>query len=1219
MQDVHCVSSLCKAYFRELPNPLLTYQLYDKFADAVAIQLEEQRLIKIRDVLKELPLPHYRTLEYLMKHLIHMASFSAQTNMHARNLAIVWAPNLLRSKDIESTGFNGTAAFMEVRIQSIVVEFILTHVDQLFGAGSSDGNVNSPSAVTNWPSCVPEDYYRSLSYNLPSMLNHGDGPPQMRPYHTIIEISEHKRKGSLKAKKWKSIFNLGRSNNDSKRKSVKQDEKDEKSGSLHLRPAKSMDSLSSVSDVSDLEQRGLTRRSAKHQLAIRRESLGTESKHPDSGYNIVDPAAQALEVNDGDDEEEGQAKSEPTTPKPGRASVLTNPQGRSPKNNRNRAEKCVGVHISGPFSVTLPFHITSNLSRLTRGMECPSLSYSVLHRSSERLFSPEGQLYMGSPDTDKVRLTMVSQKENNDRTETTIKDDCDQKAEANRMLLEMQDTFSFLDNQDSNPEESKSTDAGEAMDKTLEYSVDSEILTYDLEHNIPMEEFSVEPPPDDLCIEDESDQVYFTPSGCLDIDDPWRASHDSLEDVYLSAYDDLSPLSEELNKQHEPKEEIIEKGEHGGTKESSEGGIFNFPLNLEQPGEPLCETQKSSEISISQQDMVDGSHSNLTDTENNSNPQCYISNKPELESTYSVDKTEEHDVTQIDDKEIVENLDSQPLADGDSCNGHTKLKVKDDVTFLTSEVLPNNGVCKKAESSKDKVHIQILVNTDVQGGEKNEDRDTLGSEATMMHMCYPNIQDSDHYENDDPLEHKFNINHLGSGENQNVEFYKDILLAGKSIVTNLDFPDVQDPQLPKEDELTVEQSHLKCLDFLVPGHYDKDDIILLQDNAEIHPTTLEEILECIQDLNNSHLHCESHLQANCTTKMLDCSSDNYSLLGGFAEPLPLKVYGNATEDQLLENEDSHLEDHKCIMGNLQLPQTEMPLSDLYLCIENEVPMEMNRLSDELPMILLPDHQIPQHDGSNESKLQIQNVSSMEQSLSEIETPTTSENMETSRVNSDGSVAIKMTSITNKIHHARSVPVVPPKPQFAKLPPALKNKLHASSLPSTGKDIKFHKSAKDVRSEATESETSSDYAPKRRSSWRTAGSVSFDTAMTLAKERQQPQNPVRRMQTYCIGDSIQVTDSKLENPPNLPKFTIKPASSRASRPLSCMSLSATDAELRSHLTTQSAHGDQSVFRQESEAYTKELPQRNRLSMPRIGKPSAEDDQMHTCHHQRLSLL
>lgn len=38
----------------------------------------------------------FRTLQYLMHHLVRMASYSSETNMHARNLAIVWAPNLLR-------------------------------------------------------------------------------------------------------------------------------------------------------------------------------------------------------------------------------------------------------------------------------------------------------------------------------------------------------------------------------------------------------------------------------------------------------------------------------------------------------------------------------------------------------------------------------------------------------------------------------------------------------------------------------------------------------------------------------------------------------------------------------------------------------------------------------------------------------------------------------------------------------------------------------------------------------------------------------------------------------------------------------------------------------------------------------------------------------------------------------------------------------------------
>lgn len=41
-----------------------------------------------------------RTLEYLMYHLVRMASYSSETNMHARNLAIVWAPNLLRFANI---------------------------------------------------------------------------------------------------------------------------------------------------------------------------------------------------------------------------------------------------------------------------------------------------------------------------------------------------------------------------------------------------------------------------------------------------------------------------------------------------------------------------------------------------------------------------------------------------------------------------------------------------------------------------------------------------------------------------------------------------------------------------------------------------------------------------------------------------------------------------------------------------------------------------------------------------------------------------------------------------------------------------------------------------------------------------------------------------------------------------------------------------------------
>lgn len=39
LQDIHCVGSLCKLYFRELPNPLLTYELYEKFTVSVCISI----------------------------------------------------------------------------------------------------------------------------------------------------------------------------------------------------------------------------------------------------------------------------------------------------------------------------------------------------------------------------------------------------------------------------------------------------------------------------------------------------------------------------------------------------------------------------------------------------------------------------------------------------------------------------------------------------------------------------------------------------------------------------------------------------------------------------------------------------------------------------------------------------------------------------------------------------------------------------------------------------------------------------------------------------------------------------------------------------------------------------------------------------------------------------------------------------------------------------
>ncbi|XP_006873137.1 PREDICTED: rho GTPase-activating protein 32 [Chrysochloris asiatica] len=281
VQDIHSVGSLCKLYFRELPNPLLTYQLYEKFSDAVSAATDEERLIKIHDVIQQLPPPHYRTLEFLMRHLSLLADYCSITNMHAKNLAIVWAPNLLRSKQIESACFSGTAAFMEVRIQSVVVEFILNHVDVLF-SGKITAVIQEGAASLSRPKSLlvssPSTKLLTLEeaqartqaqINSPIVTENkyievGEGPAALQgKFHTIIEFPLERKRPQNKMKKspvgsWRSFFNLGKSSSVSKRKLQRNESEPSEMKAMALkggraegtlRSAKSEESLTSLHAV----------------------------------------------------------------------------------------------------------------------------------------------------------------------------------------------------------------------------------------------------------------------------------------------------------------------------------------------------------------------------------------------------------------------------------------------------------------------------------------------------------------------------------------------------------------------------------------------------------------------------------------------------------------------------------------------------------------------------------------------------------------------------------------------------------------------------------------------------------------------------------------------------------------------------------------------------------------------------------------------------------
>uniref|UniRef100_A0A8C6VSE7 Rho GTPase activating protein 31 n=1 Tax=Naja naja TaxID=35670 RepID=A0A8C6VSE7_NAJNA len=262
-QNMELVYFMCIRFFNLLPGSISDQP------EAVSCFPEKEQLAQIQNVIQELPPSHYRTLEYLSKHLALLASFSGMTNMHTRNLALVWAPNLLRSKEIEAEGCNGDAAFLEVRVQQLVIEFILNHVDEIFSDNicirPKDNEENKPvmKSLTLPSTSLPmklvsleEAQARSLSACHPARKERRENSlPEIVPatgsfYHTVLDLPDSKRKLSTKSKKWRYIFNLGRSGSEAKTKLSRNGSvfvRGQKiSEKATIRPAKSMDSLCSL-------------------------------------------------------------------------------------------------------------------------------------------------------------------------------------------------------------------------------------------------------------------------------------------------------------------------------------------------------------------------------------------------------------------------------------------------------------------------------------------------------------------------------------------------------------------------------------------------------------------------------------------------------------------------------------------------------------------------------------------------------------------------------------------------------------------------------------------------------------------------------------------------------------------------------------------------------------------------------------------------------------
>ncbi|XP_005096119.2 rho GTPase-activating protein 17 [Aplysia californica] len=123
--DPHTVAGALKQYLRELPEPLLTYALYDEFMQAVGLP-QDQRLQTLWVVINKLPKANYNNFRYLIKFLAKLAEKSDINKMKPSNIAIVIGPNLLWSEK------NSAPNMLTTGTLSALLEAVVSHADWFF-------------------------------------------------------------------------------------------------------------------------------------------------------------------------------------------------------------------------------------------------------------------------------------------------------------------------------------------------------------------------------------------------------------------------------------------------------------------------------------------------------------------------------------------------------------------------------------------------------------------------------------------------------------------------------------------------------------------------------------------------------------------------------------------------------------------------------------------------------------------------------------------------------------------------------------------------------------------------------------------------------------------------------------------------------------------------------------------------------------------------------
>ncbi|EMD85955.1 hypothetical protein COCC4DRAFT_175694 [Bipolaris maydis ATCC 48331] len=124
--DIHSITSALKNYFRRLPVPLITFDVYDQFLEAGQLEEPSAQAKALSAAVNEIPKAHRDTLQFLVFHLSRVIQHANDNLMTPLNVAVVFAPTIMRPLDIQRE-------LTDVQQQRVAVQALLENYKAVFG------------------------------------------------------------------------------------------------------------------------------------------------------------------------------------------------------------------------------------------------------------------------------------------------------------------------------------------------------------------------------------------------------------------------------------------------------------------------------------------------------------------------------------------------------------------------------------------------------------------------------------------------------------------------------------------------------------------------------------------------------------------------------------------------------------------------------------------------------------------------------------------------------------------------------------------------------------------------------------------------------------------------------------------------------------------------------------------------------------------------------